>query len=35
VTRWFNVNDSKTGRTARKARGSEMEERLATFRCAY
>ena len=35
VVRWFNVNDSKTGRTARKARGSEMEERLATFRCAY
>jgi hypothetical protein len=35
VTRWLTVIDNKGTRISRKGRGSEVEERTATFRCAY
>ncbi len=35
VVRWLRVNDNSGKRTSSKARGSEMEERAKTFRCAY
>lgn len=35
VLRWLSVNDNNGTRTSSKARGSEMEERSKTFRCAY
>jgi hypothetical protein len=35
VVRWLNVNTNKGTRTSTKGRGSEMEERSRTFRCAY
>jgi hypothetical protein len=35
VLRWLSVNDNNVTRTSTKARGSEMEERSKTFRCAY
>jgi hypothetical protein len=35
VVRWLSVNDNNGKRTSSKGRGSEMEERLRTFRCAY
>jgi formylglycine-generating enzyme required for sulfatase activity len=34
VVRWLTVDDEKGVRTSHKARGSEMEERSRTFRCA-
>ena len=35
VLRWLSVNDNNVTSTSSKARGSEMEERSRTFRCAY
>jgi len=35
VLRWLTINDNNGSRTSTKARGSELEERSKTFRCAY